>query len=205
VRVAVGNQKGGTGKSTTAVLVALGLTLGGGRTLLVDADPVQQSAERWAADAGDDWPARCTVVAWSGRSLAKRVADLAGDYDHVVIDTGAKGSTELRQSCLVTDTLIIPSSPSEMDLLELPLVLEVAAEVDSIHPVAPAVLFTRVRAGTRSITEARAALDQLGLPTFATQIRLREHFALLRGTVPSVAGLAEYGDLVAELAEWEPA
>jgi chromosome partitioning protein len=46
MRVALINEKGGVGKSTTAVYLACGLAARG-RTLLVDADP-QQTVLAWS-------------------------------------------------------------------------------------------------------------------------------------------------------------
>jgi chromosome partitioning protein len=199
MRILIGSLKGGVGKTTTAVHIALGLAYSGGRTLLVDADPAQTSALRWSTDAGDEWPSSCVVVAYSGRTLAKRINDLIGDFEHLVIDTGPKNPTELRQGLTVVDTLVVPTSPSMLDLLELKSTFEVAAEMEAVREVDAAVLLTRVRLGTRSLSDARAALDSLELPVLDTQIRLREQFGAAQGTAPTEVELAEYGDLLTEL------
>jgi hypothetical protein len=86
-----------------------------------------------------------------------------------------------------------------LDLLELKSTFEVAAEMEAVREVDAAVLLTRVRLGTRSLSDARAALDSLELPVLDTQIRLREQFGAAQGTAPTEVELAEYGDLLTEL------
>lgn len=193
MRLTVGNLKGGVGKTMTAVHLAVGLAQKG-RTLLVDADPQAASALDWSTVAGEAWPV--TVIPWHGADLARRVQTVAGDYAHVVIDTGGESDVVLSQALLVTDELIVPVAPSLIELRRLPATFELAAKVDVISPVTARVLLTKVRAGTRSAVDARGLLAQLDLPVMDAQVSLWETYAQAFGTVPD---LHEYADVLGEL------
>jgi chromosome partitioning protein len=66
--VAIASQKGGTGKTTTAVHLATAATLRGFDAVVIDLDP-QGPAATWGDDRGDNAP---EVI--SGLSLGERVA-----------------------------------------------------------------------------------------------------------------------------------
>lgn len=192
VRIAVANLKGGTGKTTTAVHLATGLARLA-RTLLVDADP-QASALGWSEEA-EDLPV--TVIAWATRDLAKRVAQVAADYHHVVIDTPPGHEALVRQALLAAEQLIVTLTPSLMEVGRLGPTFALAAEVETVHPLATRVLLTRARAGTSSLREARALLAAHTVPTFHTAIHLREAYSHTYGLVPT--DLREYQAVLEEL------
>lgn len=190
----IGNRKGGTAKSTTAVFLAC-LLAKRGRTLIVDSDP-QGSLLSWSEEAGDDFPA--AVVAWPTRDLAKRVREVAGDYDSIVIDTGRAPTDDdpiLRQALMASDVLITPFAPSLMDVRELGRVLGMVEELEPLHHVEVHLLMTRVRAGTNSARQAREGLANL--PLFTAQIGHREMYANAWGTV--IQDFGEYQYVMEEL------
>lgn len=194
MRICVGNLKGGTAKTTTALYLALGFAREG-RTLLVDADP-QQSALDWSTHA-EEWPGAVTVIPWATRDLARRIGEVSGDYAHVVIDTGPEHDLILRQALLATDQLIVPVAPSPMELRRLDATFDLAAEIDAVSTVYAHVLLCKVRAGTRSSSEARAMLDDMQLPVMAAETHLWESYSLAWGTAPD--DLAEYAAILDEL------
>ena len=194
MRITVGNLKGGTAKTTTAVYLACALAERG-RTALIDADP-QGSALDWSVHA-EAFPA--TVIPWPLRDLAKRVGQIAGDYEHLVIDTGPEHDVILRQALLCTDELVIPVAPSPMELRRLSATVDLAAEIDAISPVAVSVLLAKVRANTRSAGEARQMLTDMGMPVLTASTHLWESYLLAWGTTPT--DLGEYRAVLDELVD----
>src|SRR6185295_20091502 len=80
------NVKGGVGKTTTAVQLALYASALGERTLLIDADP-GRSALSWATRA-EAWPHdRVPVIAHHQPDLPRRLPGLADGFGLIVIDT----------------------------------------------------------------------------------------------------------------------
>lgn len=196
MKLAVGNLKGGSGKSTTAVHLALGLARTG-RVLVADADGTNRTVLKWSTLA-EDWPANVTVVGWEVPDLAKRIRGIEADYDHVVIDTGPQRPDILKQALLATGNLLVTVGPSPVELEQLPDTFALAAEVDALRETFAQVLLVRVRARTRSGAEARGYLNSKGLPVMAAEVGLREVYPLSFGAVP--ADLGDYDAVLDELA-----
>lgn len=197
VRITVGNLKGGSSKTTTSVYLALGLCQEG-RTLLVDADPGQESCHRWSELAGRRWPGSCVVAAVSTRMLYPQLERISVGYDHVVIDTGPKNPLMLRQAMAFADQVVVPVAPRPLDLAEIPRTLALATEVATTSRMMVSILLVQVRAGTRSAADTRELLiNSWDAPVLDTETPLRESYALAYGTAP--ANLAEYADVLAEL------
>jgi chromosome partitioning protein len=202
MKVCIANQKGGVGKTKTAVHLALGLSRSG-RTLLVDADPNQAAAYEWAGTAGEHWPSEsCVVVQESSRELVRRVRPMMADYQHVVFDVGPKNPVLMRQAMSLSDGVVVPARPTTDELRELPKTFEVAAEVDAIHPLWVAVLLVQVRPGTTSEQDARELLTSFDMPAFEAQVRLLKRYEQSFGTVP-LDDLGDYEAVLSELLQVE--
>ena len=200
MHLATVNRKGGVGKTTTAVYLAA-LLGQQGRTLLVDADP-DQSALRWITAA--DGIAGVVPIALPTTALHRQLPDLVGDaYAHVVVDTppGTGNDAIVRSALLAVDTVIVPTGPTIADVDRLRPTVDFIAATADIHPLAYAVLLTRVRRGTTSAREARPILAA-DHPVLDAEIPLREAIATSWGE-HRPACTDDYSAVLAELLHTE--
>ena len=151
----IANTKGGVGKSTLAVNLAVEAATHGRRTLLIDADP-QASAASFVTLREDDLPA-FQAVQLTQPTLHKQVPALAKGYDQVVIDVGGRDAPVMRTALVAADTVLIPMVPSAFDAWASEDIFKTIDEASALKDLAVYVVPNLVTA----TVSAREALEVL--------------------------------------------
>jgi chromosome partitioning protein len=186
----VGNTKGGTGKTTLAVQLAISFARAGRDVLLVDGD-TQGSAQTAIAirtDTGRQ-PALACAQYPEGRVLRDQVRHQASKYQDVLIDAGGRDSGALRAALVLSDALLVPFLPRSVDVWALADVAKLVEEARAVRDglAAFAVLNAADPGISADNTEAVAALaDFPGLTLLNAPITRRKAFANATGQGMSV-------------------
>lgn len=176
--VAMAGQKGGSGKSTTAICVAAEALARGLRVLLVDSDP-QGTCRTWGAVALEAGRVAPTVVAMVGAHLHRpgQLQGLLGNYDLAVIDCPPRQSDTQRAAMMVADLVVLPSGPSSGDVWALEESAVLVQEAQRVRPeLRAAALLTRAVRGSVLGRGGRAALASVGLPVLKSRLGFRLAF-----------------------------
>ncbi|HKY67416.1 MAG TPA: ParA family protein [Acidimicrobiales bacterium] len=196
------NVKGGVGKTTTAVQLALWAGHRGHRTLLVDADP-GRSALSWCMRAGDAWPETVPTIAYPQPDLPRRLPALARDYDAVVVDTphdpndGTQVGPVLAGALAVAELLVIPTSPAPADLDRLGDLLAAVHREEARRELSWMIALVKVDLRRRALaTGVGEDLTERDLPIGETWVPLRASVADAFGTAEL---LVEYDALASEV------
>lgn len=112
-----GGIKGGGGKTTTALNLAIMRGLSGHEVLLVDADSIDNgNASDFSAIRDDNLESKkYTAIKLNGKAIAKEIPILATKFDDIIIDVGGHDSISQRASLTVADLLLLPVFPSSFD------------------------------------------------------------------------------------------
>ncbi|MEI4484565.1 ParA family partition ATPase [Frigidibacter sp. MR17.14] len=171
--IAVAQQKGGSGKTTIAVNLAVAFVRAGRKVAVLDTDP-QGSLGRWfmtrrerLGDAGLEFS---TSSAWG---VAYECEKLKRDVDYVIIDTPPKVDADLRPALREADLVLIPVASSHVDLWATEGVLDLAGREGKRATV----VLNRAKAGTRLAEEVALAARDLSAELADTRLAYRVAYA----------------------------
>ena len=123
-RIIFANEKGGTGKSTTAVHIAIALAHQGARVAAIDLDPRQRTLYRYLENRVETMRRRqitlpmCSFAVFNGTTIEELdalIADVGNGADFVLIDTPGRDDVFARHAATGADTLVTPLNDSFVD------------------------------------------------------------------------------------------
>lgn len=123
-RIVFANEKGGTGKSTTAIHVAIALAYRGARVACIDLDKRQRTMARYLENRQETMVRRsvtlptATVETFTADNLARldqMIKRLEKDHDYLLFDTPGRDDKFARYVATRSHTLVTPINDSFVD------------------------------------------------------------------------------------------
>lgn len=129
----IGNVKGGVGKTTLAVNLAIARAGQERDVLLIDGD--EQGTAQTFTDLRNELTGQgdYTAVSLTGAAVRNQVRQLAPKYDDVIIDVGGRDTGSFRAALTVTDILLIPVQPRTFDVWALDQVASLIEEARAVN------------------------------------------------------------------------
>jgi len=171
--IAIASSKGGSGKSTTAALLAMTLAEHGATVTVIDADPNRPIA-KWAQHAGK--PDSLTVLSEVTEStIIDTIEESGRRAQFVIIDLEGSASLMVCLAISRADLVIIPTQGSPLGATETARTVRLVKiqEKSLRFKIPAAILFTRTSAAMRPRT-LKAMEDEIrkvGLRILDTQIQ----------------------------------
>jgi chromosome partitioning protein len=186
----IAQQKGGSGKTTLAVNLAVQFRLMNQRVALLDTDP-QGSLGRWFMTRRASGVTDMDFTTSSAWGVGYEVEKLKKTNDIVIIDTPPKIDSDLRPSLREASLILVPVSSSMLDLWATDGVLDLATRVGK-----PSIIvLNRCSSSTRLAQEIASAAADLHPDIATATLGQRTAFA---ATLGHGQGVAETGKSMAQ-------
>ncbi|MHA7820446.1 MAG: division plane positioning ATPase MipZ [Erythrobacter sp.] len=167
-RCVFANEKGGTGKSTTAVHVAVALSYLGARVTMLDLDPRQRTTHRYMENRFHTMQRRnvelptpaCEVFAkGDADDLKETIHRLEADCDFLIIDNPGRDDPIARAAVELGDTLVTPMNDSFVDFDLIGQVDPENFKVKKLSFFAELIWEARMKRSKATIEEKRPQMD----------------------------------------------
>jgi chromosome partitioning protein len=167
-RIVFANEKGGTGKSTTAVHVAIALAFQGAKVAAIDLDSRQRTLHRYLENRSETERRRkvalpgATYAVFRGETVEELDVlsdELADGHDFLLFDTPGRDDIFARHVATRADTLVTPLNDSFVDF---DLIGQVDAETFKVRKLsfyAELIWEARKKRALATIKEQRREMD----------------------------------------------
>lgn len=152
--ITVGNTKGGVGKTTLAVNLAVEAARDGKNVLLVDTDPQGSSIAFRAEREKDD----IRAIALVSDKLHKDIKEFSAVFDWIVIDAGGRDNAIFRSAVAACDLFLLPVLPSQFDVWAATDAITVFKEIQPFNGMLGRLVLNMVIPNTIVSVEAQDAL-----------------------------------------------
>ena len=166
-RIVFANEKGGTGKSTTAVHIAIALAYRGARVVAIDLDQRQRTMARYlenrattASKRAITLPtAECHVYEGDVDGLEALSRELGANADYIVYDTPGRDDELARHAATEADTLVTPMNDSFVDFDLIGQVEGETFKVKKLSFYAELIWEARIKRSRATIDHQRREMD----------------------------------------------
>jgi chromosome partitioning protein len=187
VIVTVGNTKGGVGKSTISVNLAVECARHGQKVLLIDTDPQGSSVAFRAEREADDIHAIALIT----DKLHKDVQGFKDAFSTLIIDAGGRDNKVFRSAVAASDLFLLPVLPSQFDVWAAEDSVNVFKEIKPFNGMKGKMILNMVRSNTKISVEAQAALSEYTDELPLLSLRLHNRVAY-KSSISLGLGVSEY-------------
>ena len=191
--ISFASPKGGSGKTTAALLLATELAQKGVGVTVIDADP-ETYIDSWSKLP--DKPAMLKVIkSPTEQSIIDDINKASLESPFVIIDLEGTANMLVAYAISQSDLVIIPLQPSNLDAKGAAKALQLVKQQEKAFKrhIPHAILFTRTKAAirTRTFAHIQEELIKAKIPVFQTQLMEREVYRSLFSFGGSLETLAD--------------
>jgi chromosome partitioning protein len=179
--ISFASPKGGSGKTTAALLLATELAQKGVGVTVIDADP-ETYIDSWSRLP--DKPAKLKVIkSPTEQSIIDDINRASAESSFVIIDLEGTANMLVAYAISQSDLVIIPLQPSNLDAKGAAKALQLVKQQEKAfkRQIPHAILFTRTKAAirTRTMAHIQEELIKAKISVFQTQLMEREVYRSL--------------------------